>query len=87
MQCDTRGDCDMLKLLFSAGAVLQSTDDCGRTPLHLAAMHGHLAAVQYLVGVQYSRATRVFSFVLLAAHVPPPMVCVSCCVCGVRCVS
>jgi ankyrin repeat protein len=68
MLCDTRGDCDVLKLLFSAGAVLQSTDDCGRTPLHLAAMHGHLAAVQYLVGVQYSRATRAFSFVLLAAH-------------------
>ncbi|ELR16935.1 SPRY and ankyrin domain containing protein [Acanthamoeba castellanii str. Neff] len=52
------GDCDMIKLLFSAGAVLQSTDDCGRTPLHLAAMHGHLAAVQYLVGQESSILAR-----------------------------
>jgi hypothetical protein len=48
----SRGDCEMLKVLFSAGASLQATDECGRTALHLAAMHGHLAAVKYLVAVR-----------------------------------
>lgn len=41
-----------MKCLIFSGAGVQCVDDCGRTPLHFAAMNGQLAAVEYLVSVK-----------------------------------
>jgi len=45
----SKGDYMMLLKLFAQGVDLETVDDIGRTPLHLATQGGHMVAVQFLV--------------------------------------
>jgi ankyrin repeat protein len=40
---------DILKLLISAGANINSQDDCGDSPLHDSAIQGYIRQVEYLL--------------------------------------
>jgi len=44
-----RGDISMVRLLFDAGANLESRGPCGPTPLHLAASRGHVEVARLLL--------------------------------------
>ena len=47
-QAAVEGDADYLELLILNGMLPNSTDYNERTPLHLAASHGHVHIVRYL---------------------------------------
>ena len=52
----SRDDVDELKRLVAYGHLLDKADYDGRTPLHLAAVEGHISAVRYILAQGVDRA-------------------------------
>eukprot|EP00746_Dinoflagellata_sp_MGD_P075045 gnl/MRDRNA2_/MRDRNA2_30236_c0_seq1.p1 gnl/MRDRNA2_/MRDRNA2_30236_c0~~gnl/MRDRNA2_/MRDRNA2_30236_c0_seq1.p1 ORF type:complete len:2959 (-),score=667.55 gnl/MRDRNA2_/MRDRNA2_30236_c0_seq1:52-7932(-) len=57
--CASHGHTKALRALIARGAAKSRVDGLGRTPLHCAAITGHLEALQFLVGLCESSAPSV----------------------------